>query len=53
MIPSGAYIDDLWRRIGEKLKVEGIKQEDISTAIKETRNTKNESRQKHEQINRH
>ena len=38
-----AYIDDLWERIGKKLKSKGIKQEDISQAIKETREKKHES----------
>jgi predicted DNA-binding protein len=39
----GAYIDDLWERIGNKLKAKGIRQKDISEAIKEIRKMKNES----------
>lgn len=39
-----AYIDDLWERIGKKLKSKGIKQGDILQAIKETRKKKHESR---------
>jgi len=38
-----AYIDNLWERIGEKLKSKGIKPGDISQAIKETRKTKHEN----------
>ena len=38
-----AYVDDLWERIGKKLKNKGIKQEDISQVIKETRKKKHES----------
>jgi len=32
-----AYIDDLWKRIGMKLKSKGVKQCDVGRAIKETR----------------
>ena len=32
-----AYIDDLWKRIGMKLKSKGVKQSDVGRAIKETR----------------
>jgi predicted DNA-binding protein len=39
----GAYIDDLWERMGNKLKAKGIRQKDISEAIKEIRKMKNES----------
>ena len=37
------YIDDLWNRIGKKLKSKDIKEGDISTAIKESRQKKHES----------
>ena len=33
----GTYIDDLWDRIGGKLKSKGIGQRDIHRAIKESR----------------
>jgi len=33
----GVYIDDLWNRIGRKLKSRGVKQRDIDRAIKEAR----------------
>jgi predicted DNA-binding protein len=33
----GAYIDDLWNRIGERLRNKGVKQRDIDKAIKEAR----------------
>jgi len=33
----GVYIDDLWNRIGRKLKARGVKQRDIDRAIKEAR----------------
>ncbi|MCK4765583.1 MAG: ribbon-helix-helix protein, CopG family [Candidatus Aminicenantes bacterium] len=39
----GAYIDDLWDRMGGKLKAKGVKQEDIAAAIKKTRKNKHES----------
>ena len=32
-----AYIDDLWNRIGGRLRDKGIKSKDIKNAIKETR----------------
>ncbi|MBM4135896.1 MAG: ribbon-helix-helix protein, CopG family [Nitrospira sp.] len=32
-----AYIDDLWNRIGEKLRAKGIKSRDIDEAIKAVR----------------
>ncbi|MEW6201084.1 MAG: ribbon-helix-helix protein, CopG family [bacterium] len=32
-----AYIDDLWNRIGRKLKTKGIKPGDINMAIKKVR----------------
>jgi len=32
-----AYIDDLWTRIGEKLRSEKLKQRDINRVIKEAR----------------
>jgi len=34
----GAYIDDLWNRIGKKLKSKGITPAAINKAIKESRN---------------
>ena len=33
----GAYIDDLWERIGNKLKAKGITPDDIDKAIKDAR----------------
>jgi len=33
----GLYIDDLWKRIGGKLKSGGVKSKDIGRAIKEVR----------------
>lgn len=33
----GAYIDDLWGRIGNKLKSKGIKQKEITEMIKQVR----------------
>ena len=33
----GTYVDDLWTRIGGKLRSKGVKQRDISRAIKEAR----------------
>lgn len=36
----GAYVDDLWGRIGGKLKSKGVKQKDISRAIKESRKSR-------------
>lgn len=33
----GAYIDDLWDRIGRKLSSRGLKLKDIKSAIKEAR----------------
>ena len=33
----GAYVDDLWDRIGKKLKERGIKAADIEEVIAETR----------------
>ncbi len=34
------YIDDLWNRIGQKLKKKNIKPGDIKTAIKQVRSKK-------------
>ena len=34
------YIDDLWDRIGGKLRSKGIKQRDINRAIKESRRSR-------------
>jgi len=36
----GAYIDDLWDRIGNKLRERGVVEADIQRAIKELRLTK-------------
>ncbi len=36
----GTYVDDLWSRIGRKLKSKGVKQRDISRTIKEVRKTR-------------
>jgi predicted DNA-binding protein len=36
----GAHIDDLWRRIGGRVKTRGIKQRDISKAIVRVRKSK-------------
>ncbi len=33
----GTYIDDLWNRIGGKLRSRGVKQKDVNRAIKEGR----------------
>ena len=33
----GTYVDDLWNRIGKKLKSKGIRQRDINRAIREAR----------------
>ena len=34
------YVDDLWSRIGRKLKSQGVKQKDIGRAIKGMRNSR-------------
>jgi predicted DNA-binding protein len=36
----GTYIDDLWDRIGGKLRSKGIKQMDVNRAIKESRRSR-------------
>ena len=36
----GAYIDDLWDRIGGRLKSKGINEKDIRRAIKESRKSR-------------
>jgi macrodomain Ter protein organizer (MatP/YcbG family) len=36
----GAYIDDLWGRIGGKLRSKGVRQRDIDKAIKEVRKSR-------------
>jgi predicted DNA-binding protein len=36
----GTYIDDLWDRIGGKLRSKGINQRDIHGAIKESRKSR-------------
>ena len=33
----GAYIDELWRRIGEKLTSRGVRSTDVRKAVAETR----------------
>lgn len=33
----GLYIDDLWDRIGKKLRSKGVKPKDIAMAIRESR----------------
>ena len=35
-----AYVDDLWSRIGRKLKSRGVRQKDIGRAIKGARNSR-------------
>ena len=36
----GTYIDDLWGRIGGKLRSKGLKQSDVNRAIKESRRSR-------------
>jgi hypothetical protein len=36
----GPYIDDLWDRMGGKLKSKGVRQRDIDKAIKEVRRSR-------------
>jgi len=36
----GTYVDDLWRRIGGKLRSKGIRQRDTDKAIKEVRKSR-------------
>jgi len=36
----GTYIDDLWGRIGGKLRSKGVRQRDIDKAIKEVRKSR-------------
>ena len=36
----GTYIDDLWDRIGGKLKSKGVRQRDIDKTIKEVRKSR-------------
>jgi hypothetical protein len=36
----GTYIDNLWGRIGGKLRAKGINQTDINRAIKESRKSR-------------
>ena len=40
----GAYIDDLWKRVGDKLESKGLKLMDIDKAIKDARKTKDQNR---------
>jgi len=39
----GGYIDDLWLRMGNKLKTRGVKIADIEGAIRKARKAANES----------
>jgi len=36
----GTYVDDLWGRIGGKLRSKGVRQRDIDKAIKEVRKSR-------------
>jgi predicted DNA-binding protein len=36
----GTYIDDLWERIGGKLRAKGVRQRDIDKTIKEVRKSR-------------
>ena len=36
----GVYVDDLWGRIGGKLRSKGMKQGDVNKAIKEARKSR-------------
>jgi len=36
----GSYVDDLWGRIGGKLRFKGVKQRDINKAIREARKSR-------------
>ena len=36
----GTYVDDLWDRIGGKLKSKGVRQRDVDRAIKEARKSR-------------
>ena len=36
----GTYIDDLWNKIGRKLRSKGINQRDVHRAIKESRKSR-------------
>jgi hypothetical protein len=36
----GVYVDDLWWRIGGKLRSKGMKQRDVNKAIKEARKSR-------------
>ncbi|OGQ01354.1 MAG: CopG family transcriptional regulator [Deltaproteobacteria bacterium RBG_19FT_COMBO_46_12] len=36
----GVYVDDLWGRIGGKLRSKGMKQRDVNKAIKEARKSR-------------
>jgi predicted DNA-binding protein len=36
----GAYIDDLWERTGNKLKIRGVSTSDISRAVRDSRKGK-------------
>jgi predicted DNA-binding protein len=40
----GAYINDLWKRVGDKLESKGVKLMDIDKAIKDARKDKAQSR---------
>ena len=36
----GTYIDDLWDRIGGKIRSKGVKQRDVNKAIREARKSR-------------
>ncbi len=36
----GTYVDDLWNRIGGKLRSKGVRQRDIDKAIKEVKKSR-------------
>ena len=36
----GVYVDDLWGRVGGKLRSKGMKQRDVNKAIKEARKSR-------------
>lgn len=36
----GVYVDDLWGRIGGKLRSKGVKQRDVNKAIREARKSR-------------
>jgi hypothetical protein len=36
----GSYVDDLWDRIGGRLRAKGINQKDVNRVIKESRKSR-------------